>query len=217
MKKLYIILIILILLPLVFALENVPVTSNIDVKIENNVLKIKGENLDWSKSLNISSNGSIQNIDENLELIIVRAFGNLTELSRLMEICEEKIDSVNDLLSCQNTTIKLDLKIREISEDIGNSSSGSAFDLLKGFKDAYFECKDNINTKENEKEIAINDWKVKFEKEKELKENAQTSKNYLLLGCFGLGLALFLVYNKYKGFGGSSYPKNRDKPIDSQF
>ena len=111
MNKLYIFFMILLILPLVFGAEDVPIKTEITISYSNNtgILKITGENLEWTRLINTSDSFS-----EDTEIIMIRKFGNFTELSRMMDVCQEQLNFTQKWKDCIELNGELDVKIREM-------------------------------------------------------------------------------------------------------
>lgn len=189
----------------VLALEKIPIKIEIKVSIENNVLRITGENLDWSKSLNLTGNSTIQNISENLELIIIRDFGNISEISNLMDACKNNLNFTDKWQKCLES--RLALEIDCIENKINKSN--------------YDNCIANLTEQKNQ--FDINLVTTKNENENQIKtltderDSAQSSKSWLIILVVVLGIGCFYLANKAGLFRRGQTFKEREKPQDFRY
>jgi len=191
---------VILLIPVVFAGENVPIKTEINVKIDNGMIKITGENFEWSKLLNITNN-SVMDINEDIEIILIREFGNMTELSRLMDSCAENLNFTQKWKECIELNSELDIRIRQMI-------NGTAYEeCMKNNTELKYQWNlDKVNLQGN----------CKNEKDKLQKEidNIQTHKSILMIIAFVLAITTFFLLKKTGWSIGRSSIRERDQVMD---
>lgn len=212
-KYLFLMLFFMLFFPLVFAIQESIIKTNINIMYNNetSTLRIIGEHLDWSKTIKYN-----ESFNEDLEIEIIRTFGNYSEITELLSVCKEQFNFTDEYMSCRDTNLALDLKIRENYE-----GGGETINLLDGLIENYKGCLINITEIknkcegdkkdiENTKEVSINDLKRE-------RDDAQKRSSWLTFFVFGLGVAVVILAIRAGFFRKIQTFEQRDRPRDMRY
>ena len=215
MKYIFIIMI-LLLIPNVIATEEQIITTDITLhfdKTANNeaIITISGENLQWSKTINFdhtidttdnSTNESIgfpNSFVEELQIILLRELGNITDVRYEIFRCNEMANFSHLWELCIRQRTDFELMI--------------ANDMI--YKTNFSEMEGNLTTKFTNLESEYETYKaskdaamlVKDTRIEDLERHRQFGWG---IGIISLGVAIYLL-NKYQGFG------KRKQQIETEF
>jgi hypothetical protein len=215
MKFGILIMFILLTVPFATAAVNDIIKTQIHVELDKNtgVLRITGEGLNWAKTLNLVTVNNTnttsltlgEGISDDLEILMLRSFGNMTDIENLVQLCNNKFNFTEKWESC----IKLNSNLSVQMMDMVNKSS---YDMcLSNVSTTINNCEIDKLTQQNDMNRQIGDLNTELSKVK-------SQKSWFTIGTFVfLAVAVFVVY-KYRGFGKrGSAADERDKSIDRSF
>lgn len=153
MKTIIYVLIALLIITPVMATENVIIKTNINMTYDENTstLRIMGENLNWAKTLCVF-NCTNSTWTNNLELLMLREMGNLSDITNLF-------DKLDVCLNQMNYTDKY-LKVMQVNSNVANELLMCQENL--SYADNYTQCENTlaqkntiISNKDSEKDAAV--------------------------------------------------------------
>lgn len=210
-KYFIIILAFLFLTGIVSAVESAVIKTSINVEFipENNnitgVLRIKGEGIDWIKTINVTQPFTAN----NLELLFVRDLGNFTEVQSLLETCKTSLNYSALWRDCIENKSLINLQALQCQVNYDNCKKDV------GFEANYTTCKENIikkdaeiSNKEIEKQQGISSAETKLEQQTSL-------RNWLvIIALVGWGIAGFYLSKKIRNPPESI---KKERPVDIPF
>jgi len=199
----------ILLIPAVFGLEDTLVKTHITIEmLDSNTLRVTGENLEWAKTINLTeivegntTRYELEKFKEDLEIILIRKFGNYTEVTELLSVCRDNLNYSDKWKEC----IELNRKVTIDNLNMLNNMVN---------KTEYDNCLMNNTNLQHSCDIKILE---KSNELSEIKEQLETTKNQrmwlAILTLIGFGGSIYL-FARYIGFGKKGTWKERDKPTD---
>ena len=202
-------LIFLLMISSVMAKEQTVIKTYINLSFDNNnsILRIVGENLNWAKTINICTVNCTSNSSwiENLEILMVREMGNLSDVTNLFEkldVCINQMNYTDEYVRCMSIARDKDNQLLDCKEGVS-------------YKQNYTECQDIIAQKDNAIRDKDDEKDVAIRKVQDDMDKIRRQRDWLTIASVigGIISAIFLYKNK----GGLFAKKEERSQLPTRF